>query len=550
MLALRSRTASRQGADSDRSTRAVIASVTARKSVRAGAGWGLVFGLYVATQALAYATSYKTPSARRLLVVEFAHNTGISALVGPADRIGTVPGYTAWKCLTVLAIIGAVWGILTSTRLTRGEEDAGRWELLLVGRVTRRSAAQEALVGLGAGALALFVSASVVTVAVGRSSKVGIDTGAALYFVLAAVSGAIMFLAVGAVCSQLSTSRRQAISFASAVLGASYAVRMVADSGSGLAWLRWVTPLGWIEELQPLTKPRPFALVPIAALVLVLASAAIFLAGRRDLGAGTLPDRSSLESIRRLPTTPLGLALYQFRSTLIAWSISITAYGLLLGSIAKSGGTIITSSPTMRKIFARLGVSGAEAYLGVALLIMSIAITFVAVGQVSAARKEESSGQLDNLLVRPFSRSSWLAERIGLGFAAIVLGGVLAGVATWVGADADRAPVHFPSMLEAGLNVAVPALVVLGIGVLAFAVAPRSVSVVTYGLLVWFFLIEIVSGAASVNHWILDLSAFHQMAAAPATPVDWASNAVMAAIALAAAGLGVELFRRRDLQGE
>lgn len=322
----------------------------------------------------------------------------------------------------MLAIIGAVWGILTSTRLTRGEEDAGRWELLPVGRVTRRSAAQEALVGLGAGAVALFVSASVVTVVVGRSSKVGIDTGAALYFALAAVSGAIMFLAVGAVCSQLSTSRRQAISFASAVLGASYAVRMVADSGSGPARLRWVTPLGWIEELQPLTNPRPFALVPIAALVLVLASAAVFLAGRRDLGAGTLPDRSSLESIRRLPTTPLGLALYQSRSTLIAWSISITAYGLLLGSIAKSGGTIITSSPTMRKIFARLGVSGAEAYLGVALLIMSIAITFVAVGQVSATRKEESSGQLDNLLVRPFSRSSWLAERIGLGFAAIVLG--------------------------------------------------------------------------------------------------------------------------------
>lgn len=95
MLALRSRTASRPGADSDRSTRAVIASVTARKSVRAGAGWGLVFGLYVATQALAFATSYKTPSARHLLVVEFAYNTGISALVGPADRIGTVPGYTA-----------------------------------------------------------------------------------------------------------------------------------------------------------------------------------------------------------------------------------------------------------------------------------------------------------------------------------------------------------------------------------------------------------------------------------------------------------------------
>src|ERR1039457_269399 len=190
------------------STRSVIARVTTQKSVQAGAVWGVVFGLYIATQSLTYATSYKTVASRRLLVQQFGHNAGISALVGPANQIGTVPGFTAWKCLTVLAIIGAVWGILTSAKLTRGEEDAGRWELLLVGQVTRTSAARQALLGLAAGALALFVTASLIIAAVGRSSKVGIGTGAALYFALAVVSGAIMFLAVGALCGQLATSRR------------------------------------------------------------------------------------------------------------------------------------------------------------------------------------------------------------------------------------------------------------------------------------------------------------------------------------------------------
>jgi ABC-2 type transport system permease protein len=537
-------------AEDQSSTRTVIARVTARKAVRAGVGWGVVFGLYVATQALAFATSYKTPAARHLLVVEFAHNTGISALVGPANQIGTVPGFTAWKCLTVLAIIGAVWGILTSTKLTRGEEDAGRWELLLVGQVTRRSAAQQALAGLSCGAVALFASTALITVAVGRSSKVGIGAEAATYFTLAVVSGAIMFLTVGALCAQLATSRRQAAGFASTVLGVSYALRMIADSGSDLAWLRWVTPLGWIEELQPLTNPRPLALVPIACLIVVATVATVRLAGRRDLGAGTLADRDSIASVRRLPTSPPGLALYLSRSTLIAWTVSIAAYGLLLGSIAKSGGKIITSSPSLRSVFARLGVSGAEAYLSVALLIMSVALAFIAVGQIGGARKEESSGQLDNLLVRPFSRSAWLGERIALGVSVIIGGGLLAGVATWVGAVSDHARVNFPSMLAAGINLCVPALVVFGIGVFALAVAPRFVNVVTYGLLAWFFLIEIVGGAVNVSHWILDLSAFHQMAAAPAAPVNWTTNAVMVSIALVATVLGVELFRHRDLKGE
>jgi ABC-2 type transport system permease protein len=550
VLTQRSNLTFRREADLGHSSRTVIARVTACKAVRAGAGWGVVFGLYVATQALAFATSYKTPAARHLLVVEFAHNTGISALVGPANQIGTVPGFTAWKCLTVLAIIGAVWGILTSTKLTRGEEDAGRWELLLVGQVTRRSAAQEALLGLCAGALALFVTASLIIAAVGRSSKVGIGPGAAFYFALAIVCGAIMFLAVGALCAQLATSRRQAAGFASAILGASYALRMIADSGSDLAWLRWATPLGWIEELQPLTSPRPLALVPVASLVVVLGVATVHLAGRRDLGAGTLANRSSISKVRRLPTSPRGLALYSSRSTLIGWAVSIAAYGLLLGGIAKSGGKIITSSPSLRSAFARLGVSGAEAYLSAALLIMAVALTFVAVSQLSAARKEESSGQLDNLLARPLSRSTWLGERIALGVAVIVVGGSLAAFTTWVGAASVNAHVRFTSMLGAGLNVAVPALVVFGLGVLALAVAPRFVNIATYGLLVWFFLIEIVGGAVSVNHWILDLSAFHQMAAAPATPIDWSTNAVMIVIAVVAAGLGVELFRHRDLKGE
>ena len=540
----------RRESSAERPSRYVVARVTARRAVRAGVGWGVGFGLYVATQALTYATSYKTRAARQILVQEFAHNSGISALVGPANQIGTVPGFTAWKCLTVLAIIGAVWGVLTSTKMTRGEEDAGRWELLLAGHVTRRGAAREALLGLGAGAVALFTSAAIVTVAVGRSSKVGIDAGGAIYFALAFVSGAVMFLAIGAFCSQLSTSRRQAAGFASAILGASYALRMVADSGSDLTWLRWLTPLGWIEELQPLTGPRPFALVPIACLVVVMATVTVFLAGRRDLGAGTLADRSSISSIRRLPSNPLGLALYLSRSTLIAWAASIIAYGLLLGSIAKSGGKIITSSPSLRSVFARLGVSGAEAYLSVALLIMSVALTFVAVSQVSGARKEESSGQLDNLLVRPLSRSTWLGQRIALGVVVIIVGGVLAGLSTWVGAVSDHARVHFGSMLGAGLNLAVPALVVFGIGVLALAVTPRFVSAISYGLLLWFFLIEIVGGAVNINHWLLDLSAFHQMSAAPASSIDWTTNVIMMAIALLAAGVGLELFTLRDLKGE
>lgn len=528
----------------------MVARITARKCVRSGVVWGVVFGLYIATQALTFATSYKTVASRRLLAQQFGNNAGISALVGPASRIDTVPGFTAWKCLTVLAIIGAVWGILTSTKLTRGEEDAGRWELLLAGDTTAKSAARQALVGMAAGVTAMLGVTALITVAVGRSAKVDISAGSAVYFALAVVSGAVMFLALGALCAQLSTSRRQAAGVASAVLGASYALRMIADSSSGLGWLRWTTPLGWIENLQPLTNPRPFALVPIVALVMVVAIATEFLAQRRDLGAGMMSDRSTIAAVRRLPTTPLGLAFYTSRATLLAWSGGIVAYGLLLGGIAKSGGKIITSSPSLRLAFARLGVSGAEAYLSVALLIMAVLLAFVALGQVSVARKEESSGQLENLLVRPFSRVTWLAQRVAIAVAVVAAGGLLAGFSTWLGAVSDHAKVHIASLLSAGINVAFPALLLFGVGVLVLGVAPRLASVVTYSMFVWFLLVEILGSVVNLNHWILDLSAFHQMAASPAVAVNWTANASLIALAALSTTLGVLAFRRRDLKGE
>jgi ABC-2 type transport system permease protein len=98
--------------------------------------------------------------------------------------------------------------------------------------------------------------------------------------------------------------------------------------------------------------------------------------------------------------------------------------------------------------------------------------------------------------------------------------------------------------------VAVPALLIFGVGVLALAVVPRMVSVVTYAVLVWFLLVEILGSVVTANHWILDLSGYHQMAAAPAVAVNWSANAVMIALAVGAAGLGVLRFNRRDVKGE
>jgi ABC-2 type transport system permease protein len=526
---------------------AMIFRLTARKAVRSGVVWGYVFGGYLATQALAYASSYKTHAARVALAREFGAYSGVSALVGPAHDIDTVAGFTVWKCLAVLAVVGAIWGLLTGTKLLRGEEDAGRWEILLAGRTTPRTATGKALLGLGCGAVALWVLTAVITVVVGHSSKVNIDPPGALFLALAVVAPAAMFLAVGALASQLAPTRRQASAYAGAVLALSYALRMVADSGTGLDWLRWTSPLGWVEELQPLTDPRPLALLPMAGLLALASFFTLHLAKGRDLGASTFADRTSVQPHVRLLFGPFGLDIRLARAGLLGWAVGIGAYGLVLGLVAKSAGNAISSSSSLTRALSRLGAIGTEAYLGVAFLLMAILVAFVGAGQITAARSEEAEGRLENLLVRPIARPAWLAGRLGLASVALIAGGVLAGLCAWLGAASQDSGMSFSAVLEAGLNVVPPALCILGAGALVLGARPQATAIATYGLLVWSVLVELVGSVVGLNHWVLDTSVFHQMTAAPAVSPNWATSGVLLGIGLLAAMAGIVAFSRRDL---
>ena len=473
----------------------------------------------------------------------------MSALFGPAPQLQTVSGFTVFKISMTLMVLGAVWGLLASTRLLRGEEDAGRWDLLLCGQATQRGATAQAMLGLGSGLVALWAVAATVAVLSGLVPTVGVSPGASLYFAAAMVATAAMFLAVGAVTSQLAGSRRQAATFAAAVLGVAYGLRLVADAGVGLHGLAWASPLGWVEELQPLTSPNPLALVPIVAFTGTAATVTLQLAGGRDAGAGLVPGRDRGAARLRLLYGPSGLAVRLTRATVIGWWAAIGASAFLYGLIAKSAGTTISGS--VKQVLSKLGAagSGADALLGVCFLVEAVLIGFVAAGQLTAARAEESEGRLDHVVARPVSRGRWLGGRMALTLVVLVLSGLLAGGLAWTGAATQHTGSSLPTLLGAGANLVPPAVAILGIGVLTFGVRPRATSIVVYAALGWSVLVVVVGGFGTVSHWVLDTSVFHQMASAPGVPPNWEANGIMVAAGLVAGVGGVAAFRRRDLQG-
>jgi polyether ionophore transport system permease protein len=523
---------------------------TGRKALRSGLLWGALFGVVVASSALSYTRIYTTQAERDALATAFGANHATAALFGPAPELQTVAGFVVFKSFMTIIVLGALWGLLTSTRLLRGEEDAGRWDLMLCGRVTSRGATLQALAALGLGALGLWTVTALFTVGTGHSAKVGLAVAPGLYFALAQASPAVMFLGVGALTSQLAPTRRQAAALASWFLGASYLLRMVADAGVGLHAIVWLTPLGWVEELQPLTSPDPVALLPILGLTVLTASCAVFLSGRRDAGDGTMPDRDHAPARLGLLSGQFTLSVRLTRSTITAWLCAIGVTGVVLGLVAKQAGDTITGS-SVQEVFTRLGATGtgAAAFLGVSFLIVAVLLAFLAAGQTTAARGEEVDGRVSNLVVARPSRASWLGGRIALGLGVVLAAGILAGFGVWVGAAAEGAGVGLATLLDAGANIAAPAFCLLGIGFLALGARPRWTSFVVYGVLGWSLVVELVGGFGTSSRWLLDTSLFHQMSAAPAVSPDWRTNAVLAGIGLLGALFGLICFRRRDLAG-
>lgn len=131
--------------------------------------------------------------------------------------------------------------------------------------------------------------------------------------------------------------------------------------------------------------------------------------------------------------------------------------------------------------------------------------------------------------------------------ALLVVGGMVAGVCAWLGAESQHADVSLRSLLGAGLTAIPSALCILRVGALAMGLWPRATKTATYGLLVWSLLVEVLAGAGSINHWVIDTSIFHQMAAAPAVAPNLTVVASLCTVAVLLTVGGAIGFRRRDL---
>jgi ABC-2 type transport system permease protein len=498
------------------------------------------------TQATAYREGYPTLAERLKFARTVGENDAARLLYGAPHDLLTVGGYVSWRVGGTLAVFAALFGLLGAVRAMRAEEDTGRAELVLAGVVGRRKVLVAHLAAIGAGAAVLWL-ALLVSFLAGE-----LPAGSSAYLALAVVSVVPVFAGVGAVMSQLAPTKRMATGLATGVLVIAFALRTVAAvSSAELDWLRWATPLGWVEEVRPFADPQPLVLLLPAGSAALLLVAAAALAVRRDIGSGLLPSRDSAPPRLRLLGSSTAQAFRSERGVLVAWLVGVGAFALLMGVISAAATPDVISENVQRQL-EKLGTGSVvtpSGWLGFSFVFFMLAVSLCCCMQVSSLRGEEAEQRLETLLALPVGRGGWLAGRLLLaaaGAAAVALG---AGGLAWAGAAAQGADVSLPEMLGAGANTLPPAFLFLALGALAFAVAPRACTAIVYGLVGLAFVWELFGALLDVPDWLLVLSPFHDVGLVPGEPFEATAAAIMLALAAAAALAALSAFRRRDLAG-
>jgi ABC-2 type transport system permease protein len=157
---------------------------------------------------------YPSAASREAFAVSAGTNRVTLALYGPAGDLHTLGGLATWKLNVYGAVAAALMSMFIVIRQTRGDEDAGRLELVEAGAVGRFAALTGALL---AALVANLGFALLVTVGLAVPGLPVVDS-LGFGFGMAAVGCA--FAAITAVAAQLAASARTAIGLVTPLLAA------------------------------------------------------------------------------------------------------------------------------------------------------------------------------------------------------------------------------------------------------------------------------------------------------------------------------------------
>jgi len=506
--------------------------------------WVLGVGLFSAGFVPAFEEIGKGQGFRGLY--ETMQNPAMIAIVGPtpADRAEdyTLGAMYAHEMLLFCGLLAMILSALHVIGHTRREEELGLMDLVRSFQVGRQAnslavMAETVLINV----LLAFVIGGILA-GYGESS---LSAEGSLLFGASIGMAGIMGAATALVMAQIMPASSAATGASLGIVGALFLVRAGTDiSKESLSMLN---PLGWTYLTYPFTENRwgPLAL---AALFTIAAVAAAFaLEGRRDLGAGYLPERQGRVTARKTLLSVHGLFLRLNKGVILAWTIAFLVIGASYGSIYGDMQTFLESNDIMRQMFTASGVSIEASFTGIILLVTTSLVAILPVAVVNRLFSEEVRLRLSQLLATRVTRARLYWTNVLMAVLAGLAGTAAVGLgATAVAAMGDGASMDIGDFLAAGFNLFPSVLFFAALAALALGWSPRLGKAV-YLYLAYSFALNYFDGLVDFPEWVSKTAVQSWIPRMPVEPSDGAVFATITVISAALMVLGYFGYRRRDM---
>ncbi len=512
---------------------------------------GAITGLLMGAQGAAYAKAFPDQASRDKLVASLESVSAVNFLSGEIADASTPASYAIYKSLPMMVLIASIWGLMVTTRLLRGNEEDGRLELLVAGSTTKGRASRQLLAGFGGSFLIACVLAFGLIAALGADPAVHLSIRASALMVAAVFLPGLLFAALGVATSQLAVTCSRAVLYGLVPLLLLYVVRGSANSIHSVNWLKQLTPFGWSDLLNPVLGPHVAWILPGVLCAALLTGLGLFWASRRDLGMGLIRQSSVARSHFYWLHSTRAFGVRRSMWSFAWWGVGTVAFAAFFAALAHLSANLASDSSAFRNLFSATSMNEFKVmFLGVGTLFTATALLIMATMGVGAIRGDEAKGYLDNLLVGPVRRSSWLIGRLLIVMAMFTSISLVSGIVAWGIASASHIDVSFWPVLQGAISLVGTLVLVLGIGTFFYGFWPRLAVAAMAVVIGWAFVVDILKSFFHLNGLITKTSFLYYVPSDPSKMPDWSAIVWLVVLGLLLAGTGVVGFTKRDIVAE
>jgi polyether ionophore transport system permease protein len=501
--------------------------------------WVIALAVSMIGTAAAVAGLYNTPAKIHTYAQAVTSGSALAAINGHVEGIDSLGGVIQDEFGFLASFLLPLLGIGLIAGSTRREEESGRLETILGGRIARH---QPALAALAVATAAILLTSVLFAAGLALS---GVPVSGSILYSAALGALAFVFAGVAALLGQLVRHARGVYTWSLIVLAAAYVLRGVGDTTK--SWLTWLSPLGWAEKTAPFGDQRWWVLAVPAAAGLASGGAAVWLAARRDLGSALLTGGAGPTRATWLRRRPAGFAAWIHRPATAGWLAGGILLTAMMGSLAQQFLNAMAGNPALAQAMGIEGGRPLDGFVAATQLYLAVIGAGYVIQAIGTLRAEEAEGRLEARLAGTLSRVRWLAAHsaaIAAGLVLIVAGSslVLALSTAWSAGNTSE----FGAIIRAGLDYLPAELVLAGLALALFGLWPRGFGFAWAGYAVATF-IAFLGPGLKLAQPVLDLTPTTHVGNPPLGTADAGNLAALAIVAIALVLAGFMAFRRRDV---